>query len=75
MHNYQVSNLAMQYNREDRCGAVIVEIAEREDILLSEAMGIYLEYPELQEHLMNDDYEDIMDDEYLSQLIQDIIYS
>lgn len=56
--------------REDRAGDVVAVISESRGILLSEAIGIFLQTPELEERLYNDPIEDVLADKYPSDLVQ-----
>lgn len=58
-----------EYLREERAGDIITAISESRGVLLSEAIGIYLETPELEERLYNDAIEEVLEADYPSNLV------
>lgn len=65
-------NLREQYFREDLMGEAVSLISERNQVLLSEALGIYLETPEIEERIKTDPYDVVSGESYISDLLSSL---
>ena len=66
-------NNSYDYQRDYRRGDAVAEISMQKDILLSKAIGLYLLHPEIEKHIMTDPKDDVMDEDYIPQLVETYI--
>lgn len=53
-------------------GEAVSLISERNQVLLSEALGIYLETPEIEERIKTDPYDVVSGESYISDLLSSL---